>query len=254
MLQDLQKATLWKRFSAFLFDFIILITLVVGIASLLSGILGYDTRSDRLDEIRLEYAAKYGIDPDITTEEYAALTPEQIAVYEEASRAYAADEESAYLYSYLLSASITMVSISLLLGFLILELAVPLLLKNGQTLGKKIFGVALMRQDAVRVSPMILFIRAILCKYTLETMIPVLIAMMAFFGVLDPITGVIILLGIAVLQIALVLSSRHRQAIHDMLACTVAVDMATQMIFDSQEAKTEYLARVQAEAAEKAPY
>ncbi len=254
MLQDLQKASLWKRFSAFLFDFIILVTLVAGIASLLSGLMGYDKHNARLDDIRMEYATKYGIQADITEEEFDKLTEAEKALRQEASMAFAKDEEASYLYSYLFSMSLTMLSLSFLIGFLILELVVPLCLHNGQTLGKKIFGVAVMRRDWVKVSPMILFIRAILCKYTLETMIPVLFILMVYFGTLGLLQGAFVVLGILLLQIALVLSSHTRSAIHDLLSSTVTVDMATQMIFDSVEDKKAYMEKLHAEEAEKALY
>ncbi|MBR5601670.1 MAG: RDD family protein [Clostridia bacterium] len=43
MIYDLQKASLWKRASAFLFDLVIMIVVVVGIAALMSTVLDYDS-------------------------------------------------------------------------------------------------------------------------------------------------------------------------------------------------------------------
>ena len=49
MIYDLQKAGMWKRISAFLFDNILLLVAIVGIAALLSTMLGYDKHSDALN-------------------------------------------------------------------------------------------------------------------------------------------------------------------------------------------------------------
>ena len=41
MYQDLQKASLWKRISAYIFDVILLVTVAVGVAFLLSTLFRY---------------------------------------------------------------------------------------------------------------------------------------------------------------------------------------------------------------------
>ena len=62
-------------------------------------------------------------------------------------------------------------------------LFVPLKLGNGQTIGKKVFGIGVMRVDGVQLTTIQLFIRTILGKFTLETMIPVYIVLMIFFNI-----------------------------------------------------------------------
>ena len=49
MVHDIQKASFWKRISAYIFDMIMLVIVAVGIAFLLSTLLGYDSYSDRLN-------------------------------------------------------------------------------------------------------------------------------------------------------------------------------------------------------------
>jgi uncharacterized RDD family membrane protein YckC len=131
-------------------------------------------------------------------------------------------------------------------AFLLLEFLIPLLLGNGQTVGKKVFGVAVMREDSVKLSPVLLFIRAILGKYTIETMVPVLIILMIYWGVLG-FFGTVILFGMLILQLVLLFSTKERSAIHDKLAHTVAVDYASQKIFDTPEAMLAYKKRIHAE-------
>ena len=48
MVTDLQKASLWKRFSAGLLDLILLAVVAVGAAALLSSLLGYNEKNDQL--------------------------------------------------------------------------------------------------------------------------------------------------------------------------------------------------------------
>ena len=52
----------------------------------------------------------------------------------------------------------------------------------------------------------------------------------------------------------MVVTSKNNSAIHDQMAATVAVDLASQRIFDSPEALMEYKKRVHAEQAQKETY
>lgn len=246
MIFDLQKASLLKRGSAWLFDAILLVILVVGFALILSAVTGYDGCSAALDEVYARCAAEYGVRFDVTYDEYAALDEEALAAYEAAYAALSADAAAMHAYSMLLNLTLVITTISILLGYLVLEFAVPLLFGNGQTLGKKIFGVALMRTDGVRLSTFQLFVRTILGKYTIETMIPVLIAIMLYFGSVG-LVGLAVLGAIALLQIILLAATKTNSLIHDLLAATVAVDMASQMIFSGTEEMIEYKKKAHAE-------
>ena len=119
--------------------------------------------------------------------------------------------------------------------------------------GKKVFGIALMRVDGVKIAPLALFVRTVLGKYTVETMIPVLIFMMMLMGTIGVI-GPAILLALLLVQMILVTTSKTNSAIHDQMAATVAVDLASQMIFDSPEAMLEYKKRLHAEQVKKETY
>ena len=135
------------------------------------------------------------------------------------------------------------------IAFLLLEFVVPLLFGNGQTLGKKVFGVAVMREDGVRLSPLLLFARTVLGKYTVETMVPVLILIMIYLN-LTGIGGTVIILGMLLVQMVLLIATKARTPLHDKLAHTVTVDFASQMIFESPEAMLAYKQRIHAEQVE----
>lgn len=239
MYNTVQKAGIMKRLSAWLLDIILLVTLAVGFMALLSYALDMDSQSAKMREIYNHYEETYGIDFFTTQEQFDQMTEEELAVYQEAADALAADEEANEVYTKMLTTTLLMLSLGIFGAFVILEFVVPLLLKNGQTLGKKAFGIALMRKDSVRITPFMLFVRSLLGKYTIETMIPVLLLVLLFFGYGGS-TGLLLVGLILLAQVIVPLVTHNKTAIHDILACTVAVDMNTQMIFDTPEERDEY--------------
>lgn len=167
--------------------------------------------------------------------------------------ALAKDEEVSNAYAVMMSLSIMIISLGLLGGYLIVDFLFPLIFKNGQTLGKKIFGVAVMHSNGVRVNAQYMFIRTVLGKFTIETMVPVLMILMLFMGTIG-IVGPIVLLGIAILEIVLLIKTENRQAIHDLLAKTVTVDIKSQQFFDNEEALLDYKKKLAEEEAVKGKY
>lgn len=236
---DIQNANMWKRGSAYLFDTILLVMLAVFIATGLASLLDYDAKAAQLEECYNQVEQQFGIDFDITEEDFNALSQEDQDRFNQAYEALTSSEDTLYIYNSMIYLTLLMISLALLLSFLVLEFVVPLLFKNGQTLGKKVFGVALMRPDGIKISPFALFVRAILGKYSIGTMVPVLLGLMMLWGVIG-IVAPIVILGLLILQIVLMVKSPNRCAIHDRLAGTVPVDLASQLIFDSQEAKKAY--------------
>ncbi len=253
MISDLQKASLWKRMSSYLFDIIILAVISIGAASALSAAFGYDGYSEKMTQFYEQYQEQYGVDFDISAEDFEKLSEEEKNIYYEADKAMNSDAEVIKVYRMMFNLSILIVSLGLFIGFFILEFIVPVFLGNGQTLGKKIFGVAVMRTNSVKITTPVLFIRAILGKYTIETMVPVFLVFMIFFGVLG-FVGALVIFAILLLNIILVFATRNSSAIHDLLSDTVTVDMASQRIFDSYDSMIEYKKKLHAEAVSKEEY
>jgi uncharacterized RDD family membrane protein YckC len=253
MVYDLQKGSMWKRISAFLFDFIIMTVITVLFALMLSWATGYDGWQQSFSDAYRRVEDEYGVHLDLNYEEYKALTEEQNDRLTAAYDALREDGAAMKAYQMIRTLSQLIVSISILLGVLIWEFVIPLKLKDGRTLGKKIFGLALMRTDGVRVSTVSLFIRAFLGKYTIEIMIPVLIIMMIYWGAIGIIAPIILAL-ILIVEIGVVTFTRTNSMIHDLLAGTVVVDYMSQMIFDTPEAMIAYKEKIAAEQALKEPY
>ena len=248
---SLQKADIWKRISAFLCDAVCIIFLSCALVLLFSLIFNINehaaTMSERRNEIITE--AGYNVKDDdgkvianpypSSNEDLEKLSEEEKAKFQETEKRILADD--AY--------SIIIITASILISFLIFEFLIPLLLKNGQTVGKKVFGVAVMRADGVKIPTALLFLRAIVCKFTLETMVPVM-ALLAAVLFRYWLMAIILVFGILALQVILFLFTKEHTPIHDICTYTVAVDMGSQKIFNSAEEKAEYIAKIQRERAE----
>lgn len=228
---DIQKASLLKRFSAFLLDVILLVVFATGVAALMSVIIDFDKYIDLLDETKQE-CVDAGIDMEKLDEKsYASLTDVQ-------KETYAKYEGALGTWFNLI---LLTVSLSFFFAYLVLEFLLPLLLfKNGQTVGKKVFGVGVMHVTGVRLTTFGLFVRSILGKYTIETMVPFTLIMVTLFMRVG-IIPFVVLVALAIFQIILFFASKTFSFIHDAIASTVAVDMATQMIFETYDDKVKYV-------------
>lgn len=253
MVSDLQKAGLWKRFAAWLFDALLVGMLAVGFGFLLSSLLGYNGYNEALNQTYAKYEAEYGVTFDISQSDYQAMGESQRQNYDNAYRALVTDRDAIYLYNMILQLTFLITTLGILLAFLVWEFLIPLLLGNGQTPGKKIFGLCLMRTDGVKVNNLQLFARAVLGKFTVETMIPVYILQMIFWGIMG-LGGTLILLVLLIAQVISLAVTRTNSALHDLLAGTVVVDSVSQTIFPTAEAEIEHQKKVAAERAARQTY
>ena len=240
---DIQKAGMWKRISAYLLDVILLITLIVWVAWVLSLAFGYDDYSNQFNEIRTQYEEEYNVDFDA---DFDSLSDEKKMYTEMAFNKFSSNEDAQYAYTMMIMLALAIVSISIVVAYFILEFILPVIFKNGRTLGKKIFGVAVMRADGVKISGPALFVRAIFGKCIVETMVPIFIVIMILLGN-GVVVGLISLILIALLQIILIIATKTRSAIHDVLAYTVTVDFVSQVIFNTPEELLEYKKKLHAE-------
>ena len=253
MITDLQKASLGKRIAAGIFDAILLCILAVGFAWMLTALLDYNSHNTALEQAYASYETQYNVEFDISREAYESLTQQQRDAYDAAYAALIADEDVLQTYNLLLNLTLLITTFGILFAVLVLEFLIPLWLKNGQTIGKKIFSIGLMRTDGVQMNNLQLFTRTVLGKFTIETMIPVYIIIMIVFNSIG-IVGPLVLALIGLVQIICMVVTRTNSMIHDMLAGTVAVDISSQMIFRSTEDLIAYKKKVAAEQAARQAY
>ena len=255
MIYDLQKASVLKRISAGILDFIIVLIIATGAFFLLSSIFNYDAL---LEEYNTHYSAlveeaktEYGVDFEaiskMTQEEYdkyiSEQTEEEKINYEKAQKFVESDDELTFKFQKIFNISILVITFGVLVAYLIVEFFVPLFLKNGQTVGKKIFGICVMMDNGVRIRTVPLFVRAVLGKFTIETMLVVYcFLMLILFRVINLFTIVLLLVVTIMLlvQIIMIIVSKKNLLIHDLMAFTVVVDKASQMIFNTEEELIKY--------------
>lgn len=253
MIYDVQKASILKRLSAFLLDFILLCVLTSGFAFLLAWITGIDGYTQALQGYYDECEAKYGVSLDITQEEYDKLSKEEQAVYDAAFDELNANPDAIKAYNMSVALPMLITTISILLSYVALEFVVPLFLKNGQTVGKKVFSIGVVFNNSVRITTFALFVRAIFGKYTIGTMFPVALIMLVFYGQMG-ILALVLVAALLILQLVLVIATKNNCFVHDILANTVVVDLQSQMIFDSTQALISYKEELSKQESEQKEY
>ena len=239
--------------AAWLLDMILVAILAVGAAAGVSSLMDYEGTAAKLDGVYDDYGTRYGVNLRITQAEYAALTEEKRESFNSALEAMNGDEAALLLYNKLINTTVMIVTLGLLIGIMIMEFFVPLILKNGQSVGRKCFGIGLMREDGVKLSTMQLFVRSLLGKYTLCSMLPGYLLILLVFGKLG-LVGLLILFGLLVTQLCLLAFSRNHGGIPDQMAATVQVDLASQKIFESSEDLIAYTQKIHADRARRQKY
>lgn len=256
----IEKASMLKRISAYILDAILTVILASGFVFAISAIINYDSYYDKMNQYYDEFEEENGFSfnmfsknedelndkekqiKEISSKALEDLTEEEKQIKEEYEKAiddFVNNKDMLYIYNMLINLTLLMVTISVLLAILIIEFVLPLVFKNGQTIGKKCFGLCLVKNNCVRINAPILFIRTVLGKFTVETMIPIYIIIMIIFGGAG-ITGTIVLILILFIQLILVISTKNNCLIHDLMAGTVVVDKNGQMIFDTENDLIEF--------------
>lgn len=194
-------------------------------------LLGPDGKSATLEDLSAALTAAQD-PPEVaqTFLRYASLTPDSVFSGQ---------------YQYINTMLFMMVSVGIFLAYLILEFILPVILKNGQTVGKKVFSICLVRPDCVRITTLALFGRVVIGKFAIETMFPVLLVFLFFYGMLG-VFAPILLGALLLLNIILFFVTKNYTPIHDILAFTVAADMKEQVIFASEEELNERKAELRA--------
>lgn len=250
---DLQKATMWKRMAAWLLDMMLIAVLAVGAAAAISSFMDYDATANELDAVYDKYSTQYNVDLRITQAQYNAMNAAQRGNFDAAMNAMNSDNNARLLFNKLINITLLIVTFGLLAGIMILEFVIPLILKNGQTLGKKCFGIALVRADGVKVNNIQLFVRVLLGKYTICSMLPAYLLILLFHGNLG-LPGLLLLFGLLITQLCLLAFSRNHVGIPDQMAGTVQVDLASQKVFESTQELIEYTRRIHADRAKRQDY
>ena len=263
MIYDIQKASILKRFSAALLDFFLIVILAVGVMWLMAWATGISKYSDTFQTYRKQYEEEYKVDFDVFADDYEKLSEEKQTMgtaeeykenYEKAYKALFAVPEVVKASKMLYALPLLIITIGILIPALVFEFVIPLCLKNGRTVGKRVFNLGVVFKNSVKISNFALFVRAVLGKYTIEMMVPAMLLLMVFYYNVMGIVGLVVLGLLFVMQIVILIATKTNALIHDVLANTVVVDMQTQMVFDSYDELTQYKEELHAEEVKKADY
>lgn len=250
MITDIQKASLTKRFAAGLLDAMLLFTFAVGFMWMLMSLLDYNSYHKSFQDGLARYEAQYGVDFSV---DRSTLDAAQLENFNNAYKAANEDPDVSKNFTIMMNLMLLTTTFGILLSIVVLEFVIPLLLKNGQTIGKKVFSIGLVRVDSVQLTPVQLFVRTILGKFTVETMIPVYIIIMLLFNATG-IIGIFILAAILLTQVIMLALTKTNSLIHDSLAGTVAVDLSSQMVFKTTDDLIAYKKKIHAEQAARSNY
>lgn len=223
---DFQKAGMGKRLCAWLLDGVFVIVLVAAIASLLASAMGFDEYSTQVNDAYGRYEAEYGVSFDASQEEYLTWTEEEQQAFDKAYQALIDDQEAMYAYNMMVSLSMAIAGISVFVAVMGVEFVVPVLFKEGRTLGKRLFGVCVIGAGGRKITTLQLLVRALLGKFAVGTMIPVFLVLMVFWGIMG-LGGILIMLVLLLAQLVIPFASRRNAALHDLFAGTVVADHAS---------------------------
>lgn len=235
----INKARLIKRIAAFFLDIVIFAVVTVGVCTLVLTITKYDSYRAELDA-KYEYHGVYEpIDLSKPVEEQvtdAFCVPEaegdacSVAWYN-----FNNDEEALLLLHTCTNITLATSAVGVLAGVMVAYFLIPLLLKNGQTFGKKFMRIALINREGIRLRNINLFIRCLFGIYVVELMVPFYAVLYIFSMSSGAIFALAIFLGIIVSNLFLMVGSRYGTMIHDLIGKTVVVEFDGQAIFDTVE-------------------
>ncbi len=213
----MEKYPFMKRAFAAAIDILLIALLTVFIAMPMSSLTGYKQARSDVDNLFSYMEQTYGVRFNLTAQELANLTEEQSHRYEEAFAFFAGDEENVRTYNRMVLGSYMTVLGSILIAVLILELAVPLILKDGQTAGKKLMGLVVIRMDGSPINALRLIARAVLGKFLVEIAVPVFTILEMYNGITGS-RSFLMVMGLFILPAACMILTKERRLIHDFLS------------------------------------
>lgn len=247
---DFYKANPLKRLAAYVIDLILLVAITAGVVVGMCSAMDYDSYEAQFQAYCDQYSEQFDTDLSVPRTEVQSYSEEQQKNYYDALDALNQDKDALKVYTRMGMTVIAALTAGIFLGYLILELIIPLILKNGQTVGKKIMGLCVMHKHHVRVSALQIILRTIVGKCLIETLIFVWLLLLKHYGILGT-TASLIMSVIAMIQGFLVLMSQANCGIHDKLFNTVVADFKQQYIFDTIDERIDYEEAYEAELARR---
>lgn len=229
----INPASVLNRIMSGLLDFILTVVLATGFFSLISRVLNYDDISNQLMGKYVEYGVY--IEDDNGGYQYNGHTYSIVVdttTYNEVKERFNNDAVAVNLEYKSETCAFASISTGCLLSLIVIDFVLPLLFKNGRTIGGIMMKVGLISKKGIKISNVQLFARCIIGRYIIETIIPIIL--WALYGVV----------GVFVFCIGLVfiitLSPNH-QLPHNIVSNILTCDQNLQYYAISKEDLKEHL-------------
>lgn len=214
------KANMINRVAAFFLDFVLFVILVTGSLFITAKIANFDSHNDILHEQYREIG--YEKFNEETNEWYYISEDDENfnIVIEKYKKNEIIQKEESYINSFVLNAPLLCIFIAMF----IVEILLPLIFKNGQTLGMKCLKVAFISNNQIAVKPLQVFIRGLFGKIVLMGLIPFMGLFFAFFNPNGGLSGTLIIVLIYGIHFVMLFASKNKSSLSDMIGQMYAVD------------------------------
>lgn len=219
-----------KRLAAFLIDIVMILVLFTGVMFVLSEIFDYEGMNAQLEQLYIDTKVKLPDDKGV----YQFCEIKDPSCEQALKNLYEMDIFYVLfdkVQSFLIYAPI----VSIFFPLLILEFILPMIFKNGQTLGMKLFNIALISKNDIKVKPIQVFVRFLFGKFIINGIVPVLGVMYIFISDGAGITGAMLLLLFLIANFACYGVGQNKTFVPDALAGCYPIDTQEQIFFDTVE-------------------
>ena len=224
-----RHASLIKRAASFLLDIILLAIVFVGFLLLFAYLFDYDSTNKALNKMYLDYGVM--IPKDATEKlEFCDITQQSCI-----DAATALENDPMFKQLFVLRQRFLIVGPigSFLLSLLIFNFILPLIFKNGQSIGKKLFAIGYVSKSEIRIKPIQLFIKFLFGDFIIDSVMTIIGLYYILWG--NGYAGLILIFVVVIGNIACFALTKERTFLPDALANMFPIDMQEQMLFDTIE-------------------
>ena len=220
-----------SRVAAFLIDFVLFLVLFTGVLYLISVITTFNEHYELMKELYIQEGYYILNESTGAYEMISQDAPNYEQVMQNCMANKALVDEIFYVRRFTLNAPLIACAIVLF----ITEFILPLIFKNGQTLGMKCFHIGLISKSNVRVKVVQLFARCVIGKIAVLGVVPLLALLYTFLSSAGGLLGTIIMLIIYGVHIAMLLGNPNKAGIQDIIASVYPVDLNQTIIYRNEK-------------------
>lgn len=221
-LKYITKPRFMRRVAAWIIDFFCVVILFFGLSLFLDTPIKTALGISKINDEIAERAVEEGVASYQTVDGVETIV--YIDANDERYVAFFSSEEIAPKQTKAMYLSVLGIATEVLISEFFMCFLVPLLLKNGQTFGKKVFHIGVISQNGLQMAPWQLPVRSFVGIFLIET----------FFSLNYFFPGVGFLLSFIV-----AICTKKHLALHDFIANTIVIDIENTPVFVSEQEREE---------------